>query len=111
MRPVRLDALFAVDIIQGFGAWPYDLPAQMVDAASGASHKWLCAPEGCGILYLSDRARERIEPTSVGWISVDVPWNFEDREQAFKPNALGLGNRHRLRFPFLWTRAKPEASG
>ncbi len=84
----RVDALFAVDIIQGFGARPYDLPAQFVDIASGASHKWLCAPEGCGILYLSDRARDRIEPTFVGWISVEVPWNFEDLEQPFKPNAL-----------------------
>jgi len=82
------DALFAVDIIQGFGAMPFDLPAQFVDIAAGASHKWLCAPEGCGILYLSDRARERVEPSFVGWISVEVPWNFEDLEQAWKPNAL-----------------------
>ncbi|HEX8369709.1 MAG TPA: aminotransferase class V-fold PLP-dependent enzyme [Pyrinomonadaceae bacterium] len=82
------DALFAVDIIQGFGALPFDLPAQFVDIAAGASHKWLCSPEGCGILYLSDRARERVEPTFVGWISVEAPWNFEDSEQAWKPNAL-----------------------
>lgn len=84
----KADALFAVDIIQGFGAVEFDLPAQMVDIASGASHKWLCAPEGCGILYLSDRARERIEPTLVGWISVKEPWDFDDFEQDFKPNAL-----------------------
>ena len=83
-----VDALFCVDIIQGFGATGYDLPAQHVDAASGASHKWLCAPEGCGILYLSDRARERIKPTLVGWISVETPWDFEDREQPFRSTAL-----------------------
>lgn len=83
-----VDALFCVDIIQGFGALPYDLPAQYVDAACGASHKWLCAPEGCGIIYLSDRARERVKPTLVGWISVKTPWNFDDREQQFKPTAL-----------------------
>lgn len=82
------DALFCVDIIQGLGALPYDLPAQYVDTACGASHKWLCAPEGCGILYLSDRARERVTPTLVGWISVDDPWNFANREQQFKPTAL-----------------------
>ena len=81
------DALFAVDIIQGFGALPLDLSA-LVDVACGASHKWLCAPEGCGILYLSDKAREQIEPTLVGWISVETPWDFEDYEQNFKPNAL-----------------------
>jgi cysteine desulfurase/selenocysteine lyase len=83
-----VDALFAVDIIQAFGAMPFDLPAQMVDIAAGASHKWLCAPEGGGMLYLSERARERVEPTLVGWISVDVPWDFENLEQPFKPTAL-----------------------
>ena len=82
------DALFCVDIIQGFGQLPYDLPGELVDAACGASHKWLCAPEGCGILYLSDRARERIKPTFVGWISVEEAWDFVDKEQPFKPNAL-----------------------
>lgn len=84
----KVDALFAVDIIQGFGAMPFDLPAQLVDIAAGASHKWLCAPEGCGILYFSERARERVEPTLVGWISVEDAWNFDDYEQQFKPNAL-----------------------
>ena len=80
------NALFAVDIIQGFGAIPIDL--SIVDVACGASHKWLCSPEGCGILYLSDKAREQIEPTLVGWISVETPWDFNDYEQNFKPNAL-----------------------
>ena len=69
----KVDALFAVDIIQAFGAMPFDLEAQKVDVAAGASHKWLCSPEGCGIFYLSERALERIEPTLVGWISVDEP--------------------------------------
>ncbi len=83
-----VDALFCVDIIQGLGTMPFDLPAQYVDAACGASHKWLCGPEGCGIIYLSDRARERVEPTLVGWISVETPWDFAAREQPFKPTAL-----------------------
>jgi selenocysteine lyase/cysteine desulfurase len=77
-----------VDIIQALGGRGFDLPALGVDVASGASHKWLCAPEGCGIFYVSDEARDRIEPSFVGWISVETPWDFEDREQAFKPNAL-----------------------
>src|SRR5829696_8526751 len=84
----KAGALFAVDIIQGLGAMGFDLPGQLVDIASCASHKWLCSPEGCGFLYLSDDARERIKPTFVGWISVETPWDFADREQPFKPNAL-----------------------
>jgi cysteine desulfurase / selenocysteine lyase len=84
----EFDALFAVDIIQGFGAVEFDLDAQFVDIACGASHKWLCSPEGCGIFYLSDRARNRIEPSLIGWISVDEPFNFNNYEQLWKPNAL-----------------------
>ena len=83
-----VDALLAVDIIQALGARGYDLPALGVDIASGASHKWMCAPEGCGIFYVSEEARNRVDPTFVGWISVDTPWDFEDRDQPFRPNAL-----------------------
>ncbi len=83
-----VDALFCVDIIQAVGACGFDLPALGVDAACGASHKWLCAPEGCGYIYLSDRARERVSPTLTGWISIEDPWNFTDREQGLKPAAL-----------------------
>ena len=83
-----VDALFAVDIIQALGARGFDLPGLGVDIASGASHKWMCAPEGCGLLYVSADARNRVDPTFVGWISVDTPWDFEDREQPFRSNAL-----------------------
>jgi len=84
----KRDALFAVDIIQAFGVLPFDLPAQFVDIASGASYKWLCSPEGCGIFYLNERALERVRQSCIGWNSVENPWDFEDLEQKFKPNAL-----------------------
>ncbi|HVF30808.1 MAG TPA: aminotransferase class V-fold PLP-dependent enzyme [Pyrinomonadaceae bacterium] len=83
-----VDALLVVDIIQALGARAFDLPGLGVDVACGASHKWMCAPEGCGMLYVSDEARDRVDPAFVGWISVETPWDFEDREQPFKPNAL-----------------------
>jgi len=83
-----VDALFVIDTIQALGARSYDLPALYVDAACGASHKWLCGPEGVGYIYLSDRARERITPKAIGWISVPEPWDFDDREQPLRPNAL-----------------------
>lgn len=88
----RVDALFAVDIIQALGVLPFDLPAQYVDIASGASYKWLCSPEGCGIFYLNDRALERVKPSSVSWMSVERPWDFDDRDQPVKHNSLAWEN-------------------
>ena len=76
-----VDALFVADIIQSFGAMPIDLNAQYIDAAAGAGYKWLCAPEGCGVFYLSERARERVRPLSRGWTSVEHAWDFSDRDQ------------------------------
>lgn len=77
----RHDALVCVDIIQAFGAMPLDLDAQLVDIAAGASYKWLCAPEGCGIFYVGERAREQVKPLSRGWTSVAKPWDFKERDQ------------------------------
>ncbi len=82
----RAGALFAVDIIQAFGAKTLDL--EFVDAAAGSSHKWLCAPEGCGILYLSDRARELVQPTLVGWGSVEGWDDFANTENPWRQGAL-----------------------
>jgi selenocysteine lyase/cysteine desulfurase len=82
------DALLVVDVIQGLGVVPLDVEAELVDVAAGASHKWLLAPEGVGYLYLSDRARERIQPTLVGWISVPEPDAYQNFEQGWNRGTL-----------------------
>lgn len=82
------DALLVVDVIQSLGVVPIDVRSQMIDVAAGACHKWLLTPEGVGFLFLSDRARERIEPTLVGWISVPDPENFDNFEQGWNRGTL-----------------------
>lgn len=82
------DALLVVDVIQSLGVVPLDVESELVDVAAGACHKWLMTPEGVGFLYLSDRARSRIQPTLVGWISVPDPENFEDFEQGWNKGTL-----------------------
>jgi len=82
------DALLVVDAIQALGVVPIDVEAELVDVAAGGSHKWLLSPEGVGYLYLSDRARERIQPTLVGWISVPQPEDFQDFEQGWNKGTL-----------------------
>ncbi|HEU4478635.1 MAG TPA: aminotransferase class V-fold PLP-dependent enzyme [Pyrinomonadaceae bacterium] len=82
------DALFVVDTIQALGVIPTDVEAELIDVAAGGSHKWLLGPEGVGYLYLSDRARERIQPTLVGWISVANPEDYLNFDQPWNVGTL-----------------------
>jgi selenocysteine lyase/cysteine desulfurase len=81
-------ALLVADVIQSLGVLPIDVEAQFIDVAAGASHKWLLGPEGVGYLYLSDRAREMIEPTLVGWVSVPNPDDYDNFDQGWNQDAL-----------------------
>jgi len=82
------DALLVVDVIQSLGAIPIDVEAQWVDVAAGAGHKWLLTPEGVGWLYLSQRARSRVKPTLVGWISVPNPDDYSNFDQGWNAGTL-----------------------
>jgi cysteine desulfurase / selenocysteine lyase len=82
------DALLVVDVIQSLGVLPLDVESELVDVAAGACHKWLLTPEGVGYLYLSDRARSRIEPTLVGWVSVPNPDDYNNFEQGWNAGTL-----------------------
>ena len=84
----RNDALLVVDVIQALGVIPTDVESQRVDVAAGAGHKWLITPEGVGYLYLSDRARDRIQPTLVGWVSVQNPEDYDNFEQPWNRGTL-----------------------
>lgn len=82
------DALLVVDTIQALGVIPTDVEAELIDVAAGGGHKWLLSPEGIGYLYLSDRARERIEPTLVGWVSVPNPEDHFNWDQGWNEGTL-----------------------
>ncbi|HYU99197.1 MAG TPA: aminotransferase class V-fold PLP-dependent enzyme [Pyrinomonadaceae bacterium] len=82
------DALLVVDVIQALGVIPIDVEAELVDVAAGACHKWLLTPEGVGLLYLSARARERIQPTLVGWTSVPNPDDYGYYAQGWNEGTL-----------------------
>lgn len=82
------DALLVVDVIQSLGVRPLNVTEELVDVAAAACHKWLLTPEGLGVLYLSDRARDRIEPTLVGWTSVPNPEDYSNFEQGWNKGAL-----------------------
>jgi cysteine desulfurase / selenocysteine lyase len=102
------DILFFVDAIQGLGALRLDVKTDMVDAFAADAHKFLMGPEGLGVLFLSGRVIEKIEPTTVGWMSVKEWWRCFDEDFEYKldflpgalrfecgtPNTLGLHALH-----------------
>jgi selenocysteine lyase/cysteine desulfurase len=85
----RRGVLFCVDAIQALGALSVDVERDGIDALAADGHKWLCAPEGCGLLYVSRRWLERLRPQRLGWKSVVdagryLPYHFELKTDAQK---------------------------
>jgi selenocysteine lyase/cysteine desulfurase len=79
--------LFVIDGIQAVGAVQVDVAASGVDVLAAGGHKWLLGPEGCGLLFVSERVVERIRPVVLGWKSVAnagvyLPYHFDLRPDA-----------------------------
>ena len=79
--------LFVVDGIQAVGAVRVDVGACGIDVLAAGGHKWLLGPEGCGLLYVSERVVERVQPPLLGWNSVVnaaayLPYHFDLRPDA-----------------------------
>lgn len=56
----ELDIPVLLDGAQGVGAVPVDVLALGCAAYSGAGQKWLCGPDGTGVLYTTPAFRERL---------------------------------------------------
>lgn len=62
-----------VDAIQELGALAVDLEGSGADIVVAGGHKWLNAPFGCGLMYLSDRALEELKPPAWGYLGLEEP--------------------------------------
>ena len=83
----RRGVIFLVDAIQGLGAFPVDVQAAHIDALAADGHKWLLGPEGCGILYISRRLQEMVEPVEFGWTNVTGYEDYGKRDMTLRPDA------------------------
>lgn len=78
-RFTPLDALKALDVpvlldgAQGAGAVPVDVTALGAAAYAAAGQKWLCGPEGTGLLYVSPVLCERMRPPAPGYVNLAEP--------------------------------------
>ncbi|HZV75357.1 MAG TPA: aminotransferase class V-fold PLP-dependent enzyme [Conexibacter sp.] len=69
----QLDVPVLLDGAQGAGAVPVDVAALGADAYAAAGQKWLCGPEGTGLLFVSEALRERMRAPAPGYVNLADP--------------------------------------
>jgi selenocysteine lyase/cysteine desulfurase len=62
-----------LDGAQGVGAIPLDMGALGVAAYAGSGQKWLCGPEGTGMLWLNPTFRPRVAPFGASYTNLERP--------------------------------------
>ncbi len=63
----EVDVPVVLDGAQGVGAVPVDVALLGCDAYAGAGQKWLCGPDGLGMLYVTPALRERLSVSRRGY--------------------------------------------
>jgi selenocysteine lyase/cysteine desulfurase len=63
----ELDVPVLLDGAQGVGAVPVDVGSLGCDAYAGAGQKWMCGPDGLGMLYVAPALGERLEVSRRGY--------------------------------------------
>ena len=92
LKPIS-DAIHAaggylcVDAIQSVGVVPVNVQDQGIDFLAADGHKWLLAPEGCGIFYCRGDLLAKLHPALVGWMGMVDHTNFGNYQFAFAPTA------------------------
>lgn len=70
--------LFVVDASQSLGVLPVDAEINGIDVVVAVGYKWLMAPHGIGVLYVSPRVMEQITPSAPGRYAVAGGWQTVD---------------------------------
>jgi selenocysteine lyase/cysteine desulfurase len=68
-----VDALVLLDGAQGVGAVPVGVATLGCDFYAGSGQKWMCGPDGTGMLWVSPAARERLAVPNPGYSNLADP--------------------------------------
>ena len=69
----ELDVPVLLDGAQGVGAVEVDVKELGCDAYAGAGQKWMCGPDGSGMLFVTPELRERLAVTRRGYGNLAEP--------------------------------------
>ena len=82
--PAKQTIRVMVDAAQSVGSLELNLPELEIDYYAFTGHKWLCGPAGVGGLYISQDAFTELNPTFIGWRSVEM--DAQGKPIAWKPD-------------------------
>lgn len=87
-------ALVVSDAVQALGALHVDVENEGIDILCSGAHKWLTAPFGVGIFYVSREMQERFDPPFVGWASLedDTDFGIDNTRLAHSARKFEIGN-------------------
>jgi selenocysteine lyase/cysteine desulfurase len=92
---IKGDRRFVVCGSQSVGAFPLDVKKSRIDAMATCGAKWLCAGYGAGFVYVSRELLAARPPRAIGWMSVEDPYAFDNRQVQLKSSNA----RHELGCP------------
>jgi selenocysteine lyase/cysteine desulfurase len=73
LAEVARDVTLLIDGAQGVGAIPVDVDALGAHAYAGSGQKWLCGPDGLGMLYVSPMLQEQLGAWRRGYANMAEP--------------------------------------
>jgi selenocysteine lyase/cysteine desulfurase len=77
-------SLVGVDLTQGVGIVPFDVPVVNADFLVASTLKWLCGVAGAGVLQIRETLLKECKPELRGWFSQENPfaWALDSFEYA-----------------------------
>lgn len=79
--------ILSVDAIQGLGALQLDTKKCNIDFISCGAQKWMLGLQGMAFIYISSKLQQQIDPTFIGWLSVENAWDLLKYELLPKSSA------------------------
>jgi selenocysteine lyase/cysteine desulfurase len=99
----------AVDAAQTVGMIPVDVQQAGIDVLATSAHKWLQAPKGIGLAYISQRIQDELQPMWVTWGQNQESWKgtariYEDYGTRNLPELLTLGSALDFHQQIVWNK-------
>lgn len=96
----RVGALFCVDATQAMGRVPVSI--QGVDYLVASSYKWLLGTHGLAVVYAASALLQSMEPSTVGWYSVNALFHSQRFETYTAKSGAGQLQAGMPNFPALY---------